>query len=213
MLIVTNLLDQSYSAVLLPVWVRKELNSPIALGTIAAVFGVGAVAGNALMAWLAPHLPRRLPFALSFLICGAPRFLAPALSTSLLPVLIVACISGIGAGGLNPAPGRRRVRTHPASAPGSGSWSRQRPGLGGHPDWGPRRRRLGRRPGPACSPRYLRRGLLPRDPIALCLSGMAADGEAFPRRIERGLKAPDALPYCTHAYDPEATRGLVASGS
>ena len=105
MIIVTNLLDQAYASILLPVWVRQELGSPIALGTIAGCFGVGAVAGNALMAWLAPRLPRRLPFAISFLLCGAPRFLVLALSATLSPVLAIALLSGLGAGGINPVLG------------------------------------------------------------------------------------------------------------
>ena len=105
MIIVTNLLDQAYASVLLPVWVRTELDSPVALGALSAAFGVGAVAGNALMAWVGPRLPRRLPFAISFLVCGAPRFIALALASSLTPVLAVVLASGLGAGGLNPALG------------------------------------------------------------------------------------------------------------
>jgi len=105
MIVVTNLLDQAYASVLLPVWVRQELGSPMVLGTISGCFGIGAVAGNALMAWLAPRLPRRLPFAISFLVCGAPRFLVLAFGSSLSPVLGIALLSGLGAGGINPALG------------------------------------------------------------------------------------------------------------
>ncbi len=105
MIIVTNLLDQAFAAVLLPVWVREKLGSPVALGTIGACFGLGAVGGNALMAWLGPRLPRRLPFAISFLVCGAPRFLALAFLAQLPPVLAVAALAGMGAGGINPALG------------------------------------------------------------------------------------------------------------
>lgn len=114
MIVVTNLLDQAYASVLLPVWVRQELGSPIALGTISAFFGMGAVAGNALMAWASPRLPRRLPFAVSFLICGAPRFLVLAFAARLSPVLAIALLSGIGAGGLNPALGAVEYERVPA---------------------------------------------------------------------------------------------------
>jgi predicted MFS family arabinose efflux permease len=114
MVIVTNLLDQAYFSVLLPVWVRKELGSPVALGTISAAFGIGAVTGNAVMAWLAPRLPRRIPFAFSFLLCGAPRFIALALAPGLSPVIAVAFISGIGAGGINPALGAVEYERVPA---------------------------------------------------------------------------------------------------
>jgi MFS family permease len=114
MIVVTNLLDQAFAAVLLPVWVRQELGSPVALGTIGACFGVGAVAGNALMAWLGPRLPRRIPFAISFLICGAPRFVALAWLTELSPVLAVAILAGLGAGGINPALGAASYERVPA---------------------------------------------------------------------------------------------------
>jgi MFS family permease len=114
MIIVTNLLDQAYAAVLLPVWVRRTLGSPMVLGTIAGCFGIGAVGGNALMAWLAPRLPRRLPFALSFLVCGAPRFLVLAFGAGLSPVLGIALLSGLGAGGINPALGAAEYERVPA---------------------------------------------------------------------------------------------------
>lgn len=102
MLVATNLLDQAYGSVLLPIWAKENLGSPLALGTVAAVAGCGSVAGNALLAWLGPRLPRRPTFALSFLAAGAPRFLVLALSPRLAPVLAVAAVSGLGAGGLNP---------------------------------------------------------------------------------------------------------------
>lgn len=114
MILVTNLLDQAYGAVLLPLWVRQELGSPVALGTISGCFGVGAVAGNALLAWLGPRLPRRLPFAFSFLLCGAPRFLALALASSLSPILTVGLLCGLGAGGLNPVLGAVEYERVPA---------------------------------------------------------------------------------------------------
>jgi MFS family permease len=55
------------------------------------------------MAALSPRLPRRLPFALCFLVCGAPRFVVLAFSSSLPPILAVAFVAGLGAGGINPA--------------------------------------------------------------------------------------------------------------
>jgi MFS family permease len=114
MVMMTNFLDQSYYSVLLPVWVREELGSPLALGAISTAFGIGAVAGNALMAYLAPRLPRRLPFAICFAACGAPRFLVLALSSGLAPVLVAAVISGLGAGGINPALGAVEYERVPA---------------------------------------------------------------------------------------------------
>lgn len=103
MVFVTNLLDQAYFAVLAPVWVRDELGSPLGLGLIGGVFGVGAVAGSALFAWAGPRLPRRPPFAWGFLVAGAPRFAVLALAVTLPPVLAVSLIAGLGVGAINPA--------------------------------------------------------------------------------------------------------------
>lgn len=115
MVMFTNFLDQAYFSVLLPVWVRDELGSPLALGAISTAFGIGAVAGNALMAFLAPRLPRRLPFAICFLACGAPRFFSLGLSSGLAPVLVAAVVSGLGTGGINPALGAVEYERVPSS--------------------------------------------------------------------------------------------------
>jgi MFS family permease len=103
MVLVTNLLDQAYSVVLVPVWVRDELGSPLGLGLIGGVFGIGAVAGSALFAWLGPRLPRRRSFAWGFLVAGAPRFVVLALALTLPPMLTVSLVAGLGVGAINPA--------------------------------------------------------------------------------------------------------------
>jgi MFS family permease len=103
MVFATNLLDQAYSAVLVPVWVRDELGSPLGLGLIGGVFGVGAVAGSALFAWLGPCLPRRRTFAWGFLVAGAPRFVVLAVAVTIPPVLAISLVCGLGVGSINPA--------------------------------------------------------------------------------------------------------------
>ena len=103
MVLVTNLLDQAYSVVLVPVWVRDELGSPLGLGLIGGIFGIGAVTGSALFAWLGPRLPRRQSFAWGFLVAGAPRFAVIALAATLPPVLAVSLVTGLGVGAINPA--------------------------------------------------------------------------------------------------------------
>ncbi|MGB7980768.1 MAG: MFS transporter [Candidatus Nanopelagicales bacterium] len=103
MVLVTNLLDQAYSAVLVPVCVADTLGGPLGLGLIGGAFGVGAAAGSATFAWLGPRIPRRMSFALGFLIGGAPRFLVLALAVTLPPVLAVSVVAGLGVGSINPA--------------------------------------------------------------------------------------------------------------
>jgi MFS family permease len=105
MCLVTNTLDQAYTGVLVPVWAREVAHSPVALGMIGGAFSVGAVLGNLLLTWLGPRAPRRWTYAVGFLLCGAPRFVALAVAGSGSPVLGVVLLSGLGAGGINPVLG------------------------------------------------------------------------------------------------------------
>lgn len=98
---VTNLLDQGWSAVMLPVWVREELGSPEALGILGGVMGFGSVVGNLLGAWLGPKLSRRALYGVGFLVGGFPRFVVLAVATTLSPVLAVFLVSDIFGGSLN----------------------------------------------------------------------------------------------------------------
>ncbi|HEY5629432.1 MAG TPA: MFS transporter, partial [Candidatus Limnocylindrales bacterium] len=54
MVLVTNLVDQAFSAVLAPVWANSVTGSPVVLGAMGAAMGVGALAGNGTVAWLGP---------------------------------------------------------------------------------------------------------------------------------------------------------------
>ncbi|MGW2047298.1 MFS transporter [Streptomyces sp. NPDC001858] len=99
---VTNLLDQALSAVLLPAWVKTQLDDPRALGLITGAVGVGAVLGSGLGVWLSPRLPRLTTFRIGFLLVGAPRFLTLALCASIAPVLAVSLAAGMASGLINP---------------------------------------------------------------------------------------------------------------
>ena len=106
MVLVTNFIDQAGGAVLVPVWAHGVAHSPVALGTLGGLLSLGSVGGNALATWLAPRLPRRLTYAVGFLLAGAPRYAALALATRLSPVLaVVAVLGGLGAGSINPVLG------------------------------------------------------------------------------------------------------------
>ncbi len=103
MVLLTNMLDQAYSAVLIPVWVHDELGTPLALGLLFGVFGIGAVLGSSVFAWLGPRLPRRRSFAWGFLVAGAPRFFVVAMAVTLPPVLAVSFVAGLAVGAINPS--------------------------------------------------------------------------------------------------------------
>jgi MFS family permease len=98
---VTNLFDQALSEVMLPVWVREEVGSASALGLVAGIGGLGAVLGNLVGAWLGPRVTRRTLYTVGYLVGGAPRFAALALTSALAPVLAVFLVAEIFAGSLN----------------------------------------------------------------------------------------------------------------
>ncbi len=98
----TNLLDQALTTVLLPVWARDRLHTAAAIGWFGGAMAAGALGGVLLAAWLGPHLPRRITFAIGYLIGGAPPFFALAAFSTLAPAVTVALVAGIAGGVLNP---------------------------------------------------------------------------------------------------------------
>jgi hypothetical protein len=130
MILVTNFVDQAGGAVLWPVWAHQVAGSSLALGLLGGALGLGAVAGNALATWLGPRLPRRLTYAVGFLVGGAPRFLVLALATGLGPVLAVTFIGGLAVGGINPVVGAveyervpRHLQARVLGAVGASAWA------------------------------------------------------------------------------------------
>lgn len=101
MLLVTNLLDQSF-ALLVTVWARDEGHGAAGVGLTYGVFGLGATVGTVVMVVVGPRLPRRVTFLVCFLVAGAPRFIAMAAGVPLGAVLAVAVVGGLAAGALNP---------------------------------------------------------------------------------------------------------------
>lgn len=105
MVAATNLLDAAVTAVLLPVWALDrygEQGGAAALGIVLAVFGAGAVAGTAVMAACGHRLPRRLTYAVAFLVGGAPKILVLALPVPLVVVVAVSAVCGLASGAINP---------------------------------------------------------------------------------------------------------------
>ncbi len=114
MILVTNLLDQAFAAILAPVWANDMTGSPVALGLMGAAMGLGALVGNGGGAWLGPRLPRRLTYAWGFLLAGGPRYFVLALASSVSPVVAVCFVAGVGAGGINPILGAVEFERVPA---------------------------------------------------------------------------------------------------
>lgn len=101
MVAITNLFDQAYAAVLLPVWVTLVGDATL-LGALLATFSAGAIVGSGLATWLGPRLPRLAVYATAFIICGAPRFLVFVADTTFLAIFAVLATAGFASGFINP---------------------------------------------------------------------------------------------------------------
>ncbi|WP_374214753.1 MFS transporter [Streptomyces sp. SKN60] len=101
MVMVTNGLALSWSAVLLPIHAREELGGSAAQGLLVAVFGGSALAGALLYGAVGHRFPRRPVFTVGFLISAAP-ILTAAFTDTLAPMVVAGALGGLGAGVLNP---------------------------------------------------------------------------------------------------------------
>jgi len=102
MVAVVNLLDIALDSVFIPVWVHTRLHQPAGLGLIGGAMAAGLVIGALAGTWVGHRMPRHATYAIGFLVGGCPVFFALAFSPSLVPVMIVAALGGLGSGTLNP---------------------------------------------------------------------------------------------------------------
>ncbi|MFG1880097.1 MFS transporter [Sphaerisporangium sp. NPDC049003] len=102
MLVATNLLDQAFMAVLLPVWALESGYGAETVGLVVSVFAGTSILAALLAATLADRLPRHIVYMVGFVIGGIPRFVAMALSIPLWAVLAVFAVGGLGSGFVNP---------------------------------------------------------------------------------------------------------------
>lgn len=105
MLAVTNLLDQAFMSVLLPVWAKESGSGPEAIGLVVSVFAATSIVAALVAAVVAERLPRRAVYLIGFTIGGIPRFAAMALGLPLWAVLAVLAVGGLGSGFVNPIVG------------------------------------------------------------------------------------------------------------
>jgi MFS family permease len=105
MVAVTNLLDQAWSVVLVPVWAKESGYGVGAVGLLAATFGASAVVGSVLAAAWAERLPRYRVYLVCFIVGGVPRFVMLATDQPLWAILAVAVVGGCASGFLNPVLG------------------------------------------------------------------------------------------------------------
>lgn len=130
MVAVTNLLDQGYSSVMLPVWADDVGGGPAAIGLLGACMGGAALVGSALATWRAERLPRFRTYLVGYLLAGAPRWIVLAVGAPLWLVALVHVVAGFGAGFINPVLGAVQFERIPEDAMGrvsalslAASWS------------------------------------------------------------------------------------------
>ena len=115
MVAITNLLDQAYAVVLVPVWAKETGGGAAAIGLLFAVFSGAAIVGAVIASAYAARLPRYTVYLVTFLLCGAPRFVVLALEAPLWAVLGTAVVAGVSAGFINPVLGAvifERIPSH-----------------------------------------------------------------------------------------------------
>ncbi|QIO51151.1 MFS transporter [Rhizobium leguminosarum bv. trifolii] len=102
MVATTNLLDQAYHAVLLPVWTQSSGHGPELLGAMFSAFTGASIAGAAIAAAIGERMPRLMVYTVAFLLTGFPRFLVIALDARLPIIFLTLAIAGFASGFLNP---------------------------------------------------------------------------------------------------------------
>lgn len=97
----TNLFDQTLSAVVAPAYIQQVFHTPLPLGWIGGSFAGAAFVGTLIFGAIGHRLPRRLTFAIGFIISGVAQYWI--LLVPLLPLMVVVyAIAGIGLAPLNP---------------------------------------------------------------------------------------------------------------
>ncbi|HEY8135427.1 MAG TPA: MFS transporter [Candidatus Limnocylindrales bacterium] len=98
---ITNFLDAPLLSVVLPVYVHQVYGSSVDLGLLFGAFGGAALAGAVGYGLIGPRLPRRLTFAIAFVIVGLPMWLL-AFQPPFVVALLGFVVIGLAAGPINP---------------------------------------------------------------------------------------------------------------
>lgn len=102
MVALTNLLDQAYSAVLVPVWAKDTHHSIGTVGLLFAVWSAASVGGAIVAALTGERLPRLPVYLIAFLLGGLPRFAVLGSEAGVPLVLAVLVVGGFACGFVNP---------------------------------------------------------------------------------------------------------------
>jgi MFS family permease len=101
--LVSNLLDAGFGAVLLPAYVKQVYGSAVVLGVLVAAFGGAAFVGALIFGAIGHVLPRGPTLGWSYTLGGATRYVWIILLAPILPVLVaVYALCGFTIGPVNP---------------------------------------------------------------------------------------------------------------
>jgi MFS family permease len=118
MIAVTNLFDQAYAIVLLPVWVRTEGLDVTWVGIFLAAFSGASIAGAGIAAAIGERMPRLAVYTIGFLFAGPMPMAIFAVHPPLAVIVGVLMVSGFAAGFLNPILGAILFERIPAAMVG-----------------------------------------------------------------------------------------------
>lgn len=118
MVALTNLLDQAWMTVLMPVWVVDTGRGAAVLGLLLAVWSALSALGALAAALWAARLPRYAVYVVAFLIAGLPRFVATGLGAPMWLLLAIFALGGLSSGFLNPIIGAIVFERIPAALVG-----------------------------------------------------------------------------------------------
>ncbi|MEO7002566.1 MAG: MFS transporter [Ktedonobacterales bacterium] len=99
---VTNLLDAGFGAVLQPAYIKHTYGTAIVLGGVTAAFGGAAFVGTVVFGAIGHKLPRRLALGIGFTLAGATRYWILALAPVPWALFIVYALAGFCIGPVNP---------------------------------------------------------------------------------------------------------------
>ncbi|MDO3700829.1 MFS transporter [Micromonospora sp. C28SCA-DRY-2] len=102
MVLLTNLLDQAMTAVLIPVWAAERFDDAAPVGLVFGALSAGAFVGSLLVSVYGARLPRWRTYALAFLLGAVPRIFVLALPVGLPVIAGVALVGGVLIGAINP---------------------------------------------------------------------------------------------------------------
>lgn len=130
LVLVTNLFDAARGSSLMPLYANDRLGGAAALGLLVAVAAGSALLGNVGFGFIAHRVPRRVFFAVCFMIAGGPLSGAFALGAPLPVLLAASAVSGLASGALNPILGAVELERVPEAMRGrvlgminAGAWA------------------------------------------------------------------------------------------